>query len=254
MWLSRYGFLLQNLILKDFRIRYRNMSLGILWSLVNPLVMMAVLTFIFTRVFPNNSTPNFAVFVLCALVPFNFYSLASAVGTTCILDNAALIRRIKFPREIVPLASVLSNCLHFLIQIALLIAFVLLSGLGINRQWAWLPVIWGLEVVFLCGLTLATSALDVYIRDMRYIVESANVVLFWLVPIFYPFSIIPQKYHILYQLNPIAAVVLACRNILLEAKAPPTSLLYKLAAVSIATSVLGLLIFVRFKRRFADLV
>jgi len=248
------GFLLRNLVLKDFRIRYRNMSLGILWSLVNPLVMMAMLTFVFTRIFPNNTIPDFAVFVLCALVPFNFYSLAAAIGTTSILDNNVLIKRVNFPREIIPLASVLSNCMHFLIQIALLLILVLAFGYGVNVYWLWLPVVWGLEIVFLCGLTLATSALDVYVRDMRYLVESSNLVLFWVVPIFYPFSVIPQKYHLIYQLNPIAAVVLACRNILLEAKAPPSSLLLKLAAVSFFFWLLGLAIFGRLKRRFADLL
>jgi ABC-type polysaccharide/polyol phosphate export permease len=254
MQLRNYGFLLRNLILKDFRIRYRNMSLGILWSLVNPLVMMGVLTFVFTRIFPNTGVPDFAVFVLCALVPFNFYSLASAIGTTSVLDNQALIRRVRFPREIVPLASVFSIGLHFLIQIALLISFVLGFGYPINRYWLWLPVVWGLEALFICGVVLITSALDVYVRDMRYLIESGNVVMFWMVPIFYPFSVIPQQYHLLYQLNPIAAVVLACRNILLEAKAPPSSLLIKLAAVSVVSTVLGFLVFGRLKRRFADLV
>jgi ABC-type polysaccharide/polyol phosphate export permease len=216
--------------------------------------MMAMLTFVFTRIFPNNTIPDFAVFVLCALVPFNFYSLAAAIGTTSILDNNVLIKRVNFPREIIPLASVLSNCMHFLIQIALLLILVLAFGYGVNVYWLWLPVVWGLEIVFLCGLTLATSALDVYVRDMRYLVESSNLVLFWVVPIFYPFSVIPQKYHLIYQLNPIAAVVLACRNILLEAKAPPSSLLLKLAAVSFFFWLLGLAIFGRLKRRFADLL
>ncbi len=133
------------------------MSLGIFWSLVNPLVMMAMLTFVFTRIFPNNTIPDFAVFVLCALVPFNFYSLAAAIGTTSILDNNVLIKRVNFPREIIPLASVLSNCMHFLIQIALLLILVLAFGYGVNVYWLWLPVVWGLEIVFLCGLTLATS-------------------------------------------------------------------------------------------------
>jgi ABC-type polysaccharide/polyol phosphate export permease len=230
------------------------MSLGIFWSLVNPLVMMAMLTFVFTRIFPNNVIPNSAVFVLCALVPFNFYSLAAAVGTTSILDNRVLIKRVNFPREIIPLTSVLCNCMHFLIQIALLLILVLAVGYGVNVYWLWLPVVWGLEIVFLCGLTLATSALDVYVRDTRYLVESSNLVLFWVVPIFYPFSVIPQKYHLIYQLNPIAAVVLACRNILLEAKAPQSSLLLKLAPVSFLFWLLGLAIFGRLERRFADLL
>jgi ABC-type polysaccharide/polyol phosphate export permease len=254
MHYRNYGFLLSNLILKDFKVRYRNMSLGILWSLVNPLVMMGVLTFVFTRLFANNQIPHFAVFVLCALVPFNFFTVSWATATTSLLENQALIKRVRFPREIIPVSSVLANCLHFLIQIALLLTFVLGFGYAVNPNWLWLPVVWGLEVVFVCGLAMATSALDVYLRDMRYVVESANVLMFWLVPIFYSFEIIPPQYRLVYQLNPVSAVVLACRNILLEAKAPPSSLLIKLFLVSFLSLGLGTLIFRGLRRGFADLV
>ena len=131
-------------------------------------------------------------------------------------------------------------------------ALALAAGYGVNRYWLWLPVVLGLELVFVSGLSLASSALDVYFRDMRYVVDSANVLLFWLVPIFYPFEAIPPAYHTPYQLNPVAAVVLACRNVLLEAKAPPDSLLIKLALVSLAALALGWGVFSRLKRRFAD--
>lgn len=249
-----YGFLLSNLILKDFRIRYRNMSLGIFWSLVNPLVMMGVLTFVFTRLMPSNTIPDFALFVLCALVPFNFFTLSWANSSTSLIENQNLIKRVRFPREIIPVSVVLANCLHFAIQITLLIAFALAYGHPVNRYWALLPAVWGLEVVFVCGLAMATAALDVYVRDMRYVVESANVLLFWLVPIFYAFESIPNQFHFIYQYNPVSAVVLASRVILLEAKAPPESLLIKLALVSVLSLALGLAVFRRLRRGFADLV
>lgn len=254
MWNNNYGFLLSNLILKDFKIRYRNMSLGIFWSLVNPLVMMSVLTFVFTKLFPNNTIPHFAVFVLCALVPFNFFTISLATGTTSVLDNHSLVKRVRFPREIIPIATVLANCLHFLIQIALVLVFVIASGYGVNWYWLWLPVVLGLEVVFVCGLTLMTSALDVYFRDVRYVVESANLLLFWLVPIFYSFAIIPQKYRLIYRLNPVSAVVMASRNILIDGVAPAFSLIMQLFAVSALMLLMGTLVFGSLKRRFADFV
>src|SRR5208282_4327740 len=136
---SNLIFLLQNLVLKDFRIRYRNMSLGVAWSVANPLLMMGILTFVFTRIFPNPSMHHFALFVLCALVPFNFYSLASNAGTTSLLDNQSLIKRVRCPRAVFPIASVLSSSLHLLIQIALLLGLLLLFGHKINRYWLWLP-------------------------------------------------------------------------------------------------------------------
>ena len=251
MWHGDYRFLLKSLVLKDFRVRYRNMSLGVFWSLLNPLVMMGVLTFIFTKIFAYN-IPHFALFVLCGMVPFNFFSLAWVVGTTSVLDNAALIKRVGMPREAVPMSSVISTCLHLLIQILLLAVFVLASGLSLNVQWFWLPMVWCLEIVFVYGLVLATSAVNVFVRDTRYIVESANAVLFWLVPIFYDFSLIPERFRNLYQFNPVAALVLAMRHIVLEAKAPPTSLLWKLALVAVVSVAVGHLIFGRLKHQFYE--
>src|SRR5215470_16124915 len=249
MWSGEYNFVLQNLVLKDFRIRYRNMSLGVLWSLLNPIVMMAVLTFVFTVVIPNSTTPNFPLFVLCGIVPFNFFSIGWISGTTSLIDNANLVKRVPLPREIIPVASVLSNTLHLLIQIGLLLGLALCYGKGVNIHWLWLPVVWALEVVLVCGLALIFSGLNVYTRDIRYVVESASTVLFWLVPIFYAFPPSSEKFVVIYK-NPLAAVVFALRDILIRGTAPPASLLWRLAASSTVTLLFGLFVFGRLKRRF----
>ena len=252
MWHGDYLYLIQNLVMKDFRIRYRNMSLGILWSLINPLVMMAVLTFVFGRVFGDRSQPTFPLFVLCGLVPYNFFAGAFLSGTNSIVDSANLIKRVPVPREVVPIAAVLSNCIHLTIQIALLVTLALVFRLPPGPQWAWLPVIWILFVIFVCGLALATSAVNVFVRDMRYLAESFNLVLFWLVPVFYSFTIIPAQYIVIYRFNPVAALVMAMRNILIDRQPPPMSLVTNMGIAAALSVSAGFLIFERLKSRFYE--
>jgi ABC-type polysaccharide/polyol phosphate export permease len=250
MWHGDYLFLIRNLVEKDFKVRYRNMSLGVLWSLLNPLIMMGVLTFIFTKIFAQPNDKNFPLYVLCGLVPLNFFTLAWATGTTSMLENAPLIKRVPVPRYVFPISSVLSNCLHLLIQILLLLGIVLVFGRAVTIHWLWLPLIWGLEILFVMGLVLAFSAVNVYVRDTRYVVESTNTVLFWLVPIFYSFTLIPARFRGIYEINPVAALVLMMRNVLLDGHAPLGSTLTKLAVVSVVMFGAGLFIFAKLKDGF----
>jgi lipopolysaccharide transport system permease protein len=251
-WYGDYFFLLSNLVQKDFKIRYRNMSLGVFWSLLNPIIMMAVLTFVFTRIFPNTSMPQFPLFLLCGLIPFNFFAVSWISGTTSLVENTGLIKRVSVPRQVFPLASILANCMHLLIQLGLLLLLVVVFGRGVNLNWLWLPVIWVLFITFVFGLSLASSAVNVYIRDVRYVVESSNTVLFWLVPIFYSFAMIPAQYTEVYRFNPVAALVLMLRSILLDGRAPEWSTLRNLTLVAAVTLTIGLFVFSKLKRRFYE--
>ena len=252
MWHGDTLFLLWNLVQKDFKIRYRNMSLGMFWSLLNPLVMMTVLTFVFTKLLGAGNPVEYALSVLCGLVPFNFFALSVATATGSLNENSQLIKRVPVPREIVPVATVLSNGLHVIIQFGLVFAAVIVFGRGITIHWLWLPVLMFLELVFICGVSLATSALNVFVRDMRYVVESANTVLFYLVPIFYSWTIIPQKYVAIYQANPLAALILSVRKILIDGQAPLGSTMINLTIAAFGTLGLGWLLFQSVKKRFYE--
>src|ERR1700693_1553963 len=163
MWNGDYWFVIRSLVAKDFKVPYVSLSLGVLWSLLNPLIMVGVMTFITTKIFSNSSMKHYPLAVLCGLVPFNFFSLAWLTGTVSLLENASLIKRVPVPRQIFPIASALSNCMHLIIQIGLLLALILVFGSGVNIYWLWLPVIWALEIIFVLGLAFMFSALNVYV-------------------------------------------------------------------------------------------
>ena len=249
-------YTLTSLTVKEFKVRYRNMSLGVLWSLANPIIMMSVLTFVFTFVI-RNTEQYFPLFLLMGILPYNFFCLAWMTGTTSIADNAVLVKKISFPRELVTFASILANALHYLIQLGLLLLAVGIV-IGPSLLWVWLPVIFALQILFVSGLSLCSAALNVYFRDTRYVVESAALVLFWLVPIFYSFAEIEQMaegYSFLRTVlsyNPLAATIFCIRKILLYGEFFEWSTLVKLAGASLASVTIGLLYFRRVQRNFAD--
>lgn len=251
MWRGDYLYLIENLVLKDFKIRYRNMSLGVLWSLLNPLVMMGVYFYVFTYIFKNN-VPDFPLFLLCGIVPFSFFTVGWGTGTTSIVDNAGLIKRVPVPREVIPITTVLSCCIHLLVQVALLLTVAVISHRTWNVHWLWLAPLWGLEVLFVSGLALLTSAINVFIRDTRYVVESAMLVLLFLVPVFYSSDIVPAEYRPILDYNPVAAVVTSLRTIVYAGQSPSATTLWKLVAVSASIFLLGLLVFHRLKPRFYE--
>ena len=121
-----------------------------------------------------------------------------------------------------------------------------------TRSWLWLPLVWSLYMIFVCGLALGASAINVFVRDTRYVVESFNLVLFWLVPIFYPFDMIPAKYVDVYRFNPVAALVMAMRDIMIDHHAPAASLVRNMAIVAAVTLALGTWVFQRLKIHFYE--
>ena len=256
IWSYRYA--LHNLLLKDFRIRYRNMSLGVLWSVLNPLVMMGILTALFTFIYPQRGIPNFPIFILIGLTCYNMMSLSIPSATACILENASIVKKVAFPRYILPLSVVLSQSFHVLIQLGLVFIFMAFGGIGANWHWLWLPVILLVELLFVMGASLMASALNVYFRDVRYLTENGLTILFWLSPVFYPLTAVTENSRwwvaLLYQFNPLAGCIDGVRRALLLGTYPDPLAFGLAAGVSAATFIGGLLVFRKMEATFADLI
>ncbi len=253
-WNHRYA--LYNLVLKDFKVRYRNMSLGFLWSIINPLVMLGVLVFVFTYVLKVNREPYFAAFLLIGLVLFNFMSLCLGAATMCIQDNASVVKKIIFPRTIIPVSVVLSQMIHLFIQLALVALFMVVLRVPISPTFLWLPLILVIEIVFVTGAAFVCACLNVYFKDIRYLVESTMTVLFWLTPIFYSLQIahqnLPSWLYRIYLLNPMVGCIASMRNVMLRQMQPDLVSLSMAAVVAVCTLVLGLFLFTKLHKQFAD--
>lgn len=254
LWRWRYA--LRNLVAADFCVRYRNMSLGVLWSLLNPLVLLGMFAFVFTYAVRGAAQPFFPVFLLLGIVLYNFFSLSLAAATPTLLFNARIVKKVPFPRLLLPVSIVLSQGAHFLIQTALLGLFMAAWRVPLTRHWLWVPAILAVELAFVIGIACAASALSVCFRDTRYIVESGLVVLFWLTPVFYPLDAVrlaaPPWLFRLYLFNPLAGVIDSARAVLLRA-APPDPLAFGTAAVmAAAVFVAGLGLFRRLAPTCAD--
>ena len=252
----RYRFAMQNLMLKDFRVRYRNMSLGIVWSVINPLVMLGVLVFVFSYIHPNRQQQYFPIFLLLGLIPFNFFSLCMSSATGSICDNASLVKKVIFPRQIVPISVVLSQVIHLLIQLSLLVFFILLFRVPLTWTYLWIIPIYMAELLFILGLSLITSAINVYYRDMQYLMASSLAVLFWFTPIFYSLKLVKLNLHpalyALYICNPLAGFVDASRQAVLYHSAPSWESFGVSLIVTAVVCVVGLMIFRRKSKDFAD--
>jgi len=256
IWMHRYA--LRNLIMKDFRIRYRNMSLGVLWSVLNPLVMLGILVVVFTYIYPQQGHVFFPISVLLGIVSYNLLALCIPAATGSVVDNAPLVKKVIFPRHILPISVVLSQSIQGLTQLGLVAVFVLIFQVPITVKFLLIPVIYGVLLMFVVGVGLLCSAFNVVFRDMRYLVESALTVMFWLSPVFYTLPIVhksfPRWLFALYLLNPLAGCIDALRRVVLENKLPDIPSFSVAVVVSLVTLITGFAVFGRLQRQFADLV
>lgn len=258
----RFRHVLFALTAKELKAQYRNMALGFLWAALNPLVMITVLSVAFVVFF--GAALDQPCRVVVALVPFNFLTYCLSGCTWAILGNATLVRKVAFPRQILPLSVILTHFVHFAVQ-SLLVAATLATfptpGNPLSVNLLWLPAILVVHVGLAVGLGLLVSALNVVYRDTQYIVESMVTVLFWISPVVYDASATFQASDGVmswgercYFLNPVAGVLDSYRRVLFHG-APPDAFAFATALVlTLAVGVAALKVFWRYEREFAELV
>ena len=182
--LRHYHYLLRNLVVRDLKARYKNSVLGILWSILNPLFLMLVFTMLFT-VMANSTLRQYPVFVLVGLIPWNFFSGALTSGTTSVTGNSALVKKVYFPRELLPTSALLSNLVNFLFAFAVLVVFLYVFGIGLTIHALWVPVLLLTQLIFTLGLCLLLGSLTVFYRDVLMILEVVILAWFFMTPVFY---------------------------------------------------------------------
>lgn len=255
IWERRFA--VKQLMLRNFRVRYRNMAFGALWSVLNPLIMLGVLAFVFTYVYPRpENSGNFPLFLLIGLVHFNIFSRMVPAATASVIEQSALIKKVAFPRIITPLSVVLAQLMDVLVLLGLLILFALIFHAPITLNYAWVVLAVVVEIIFITGVGFICSALNVYYRDMLYIVESWLTVLFWLTPVFYPLDYVrlrlPDWLYNLYILNPLTGCIEASRRAVLYQHCPDLRSGIYAIVIAFATLFFGAFVFQRLQRRFAD--
>ena len=245
--------LLRNLTLKDFRLRYRNSALGFLWSLLNPLAMMVVLTIFYSVLFPS-SVPDYPLFVLPSLLAWRFFAVGTSTSVESIAGNTSLVTKVYLPRWLLVLASNLANMLGASVEFIALFPLMVVLGAKLTFLIALLPVVLVLELLLILGFSLILASLNVYSRDFGQIWEIFLQAAFFLSPIFYSQNVVPQKYQIIYSVNPIARIVETIRKILYSGVAPTPFDILIVAGAAVIMIVLGALVFNRLESGFGELV
>ena len=188
-WRALYGFrhLLRNLVIRDLKVRYKSSLLGVVWSLLNPLLMMVVFTLVF-GVLAGNDIRDYSVFFLVGLLPWNFFNGALLGSTLSITANAALVKKVYFPRELLPLASIFSNLVNFGIALIVLVVFLYATGLGLTVHALWVIPLLITQIIFTLGLGLLLGSLQVFYRDVMMILDVVMLAWFFLTPVMYSLS------------------------------------------------------------------
>jgi ABC-type polysaccharide/polyol phosphate export permease len=260
--LFRYRDLIRNLVVSEVKTRYKNSVLGFVWSLLNPLAMMLVFSVVFGVLWPNQEVRNYPIFLLCGLLPWNFFSASVVSSLNSVLTNGNLVKKVYFPREVLPIAAVLAQLVNFLLALVVLFAALIIFRTNFS-PWLWtLPFIILIQTCFTLGIGLVLSTLQVFYRDTQLVMEVVMLAWFFLTPVLYRAAQLPEVYkvgeidlpvqRILYILNPMASLINVYRDLLYNGYRTDIDFFIRTTLTALVALAFGYWFFTRYSDRFGE--
>ncbi len=253
--LLKYRELLYFLVLREIKSKYKQTVLGVAWSILQPLSLMIVFTVVFSFFarLPSDGVP-YALFSYCALLPWQFFAGVLGRGVGSLVSNQVLVQKVYFPREMIPLAVVLSAVVDFAIGAVLFVALLSYYGVAWSAFSLLVLPLFLVECLFVVGIIFMLAPMNVFYRDIGFIIPLAIQIWMFATPIIYPLSIVPKRFRPYYVLNPLAGIIEGFRRVLLHHSAPDWSALAVAGVISLAVFALGLLYFKRVEFSLADVI
>ena len=249
--LYNYRQLLKSNVSKEIRGKYKGSFLGVLWSFVNPLLMTLVYAIIFPFIL-KSTQPHYVTFVIIAVLPWTLFTSVISQGTNTIVVNGGIIKKVYFPREILPISIVTSGLINFLISCLIIAIFLICSGIGFSWYVIFLPLIVLVQYILQLGLIFITSSIDVYIRDAEYIIAFLVSMLFYGTPILYSSDLFPAKFNWLLKINPLTTLIESYRDIFYYQTMPNLQALGIVFIGSCLILVIGYKVFKKLEKGFAE--
>lgn len=249
--LYNYRELLRTNVKKEIRGKYKGSFLGVLWSFVNPLLM----TLVYAIVFPfllRSTTPHYVTYLVIGILPWNWFTTIVAQGTTTFLSNAGIIKKVYFPREILPISVVTSGLVNFLISLLIIALFLICSRIGFSWYIVFLPLIILIQYIFSLAVVFFTSAIDVYVRDSEYIINFLIQMVFYATPILYTLDMFPAKFQTLLKINPMVTIINSYRDVLFYQSLPHIKSLFIILAVCLLLLCITYKLFKKLEKGFAE--
>ena len=246
-----YRELLKTNVKKEIRGRYKNSILGIMWSFLNPLLQLLVYSVIFGALLAGGDK-TYPIYICVALIPWTYFTTAITQAAFTVIGNADIIKKVYFPREILPVSVVTSGAVNFIISTIIILAFVIFSGVGLSWYILLYPFILLIQYVLLLGIGFIVSSVTVYFRDLEHIIGVVLMAAFYATPIVYKLEQLPHTLQILVNLNPMTHLINAYRDIFYYHQMPNMEILVTLLGISLALTVVGYFIFKKLQKGFAE--